>query len=201
MLPRWSCPILRSNWVKAQRKLGCNILSRQGTYIRKVLVPGLLRARNFCNNVVGRFFDYDIEGKTQLEVADELTDKDAVFMQGGNCFHLLKHMQECHFVEIIKQALSRGVLYIGESAGAIVCGQDITAQCFISGDSFAKVPDLKDYHGLGLVNFLLKPHWNRQDTKREKFYRPIQENSEQFYSIPDLGRKSYIAKLKSNLVK
>lgn len=33
------------------------------------------------------------------------------------------------------------------------------------------------------MNFLIKPHWNREGVKREKFSRFLRENPEAFYSI------------------
>jgi len=128
-------------------------------------------------------FDYDIAGKAEAEVEAELSDKDVVFVQGGNNFYLLKQMQECNFREVIQRALERGVVYIGESAGAIVCSQGIAAQRYMSGDELSVVPGLENYRGLGLVNFLIKPHWNRQGVKREKFSRFLRECPEEFYSI------------------
>ena len=70
----------------------------------------------------------------------------------------------------------------GESAGAIVCSNNIRNQQYMSGDS-TLAKEITDFSGLGLVNFLIKPHWNREDIKREKFSRFLRENSEEFYSI------------------
>lgn len=127
-------------------------------------------------------FDYDIEGKTESEVEQELADKDVIFVQGGNNFHLLKQMQHCNFASILRNALSRGVPYIGESAGSIVCANDISAQRFMSSDA-TLVNELTDYRGLGLVNFLIKPHWNRTDQKRAKFSKFLHNSPDEFFSI------------------
>lgn len=128
-------------------------------------------------------FDYDIAGKTQAEVEQELSERDVVFVQGGNNFFLLKKMQECGFKEIIGEFLAKGMLYIGESAGSIVCARDLKMQKYMSGDSLEKVPELEDFRGLGLVNFLVKPHWNRTDAKREKFSRFLYENPDEFFGV------------------
>lgn len=128
-------------------------------------------------------FDYDIEGETQEEVARELAEQDVVFVQGGNNYYLLQKMQECHFDEVVKKVLAKGVPYVGESAGSIVCGKDLTMQRYMSGDSWEKAPELTNFQGMGLVNFLVKPHWNRQDAKREKFARFLHECPEEFFSI------------------
>lgn len=127
-------------------------------------------------------FDYDIAGKTESEVATELTNRDAIFVQGGNNFYLLEQMHNCNFDKIVKNILAKGVPYIGESAGAIVCSNNIRNQQYMSGDSI-RAKEMTDFCGLGLVDFLIKPHWNREGIKREKFSRFLQENSEEFYSI------------------
>ena len=127
-------------------------------------------------------FDYDIADKTESEVTAELADRDAVFVQGGNSFYLLERMHDCNFDKIIKNILAKGIPYIGESAGAIVCSNDIRNQQYMSGDPIL-AKEMTDFSGLGLVNFLIKPHWNRNDVKREKFSRFLQENPEEFYSI------------------
>lgn len=127
-------------------------------------------------------FDYDIAGKTESEVATELTNRDAIFVQGGNNFYLLEQMHNCNFDKIVKNILAKGVPYIGESAGAIVCSNNIRNQQYMSGDPI-RAKEMTDFCGLGLVDFLIKPHWNREGIKREKFSRFLRENSEEFYSI------------------
>lgn len=126
-------------------------------------------------------FDYDLDGKSEAEVAEAISDKDVVFVQGGNQFYLLKKMQESGFYDIIKRFLAKGGLYFGESAGAIVCSENIAEHLVMSCDE--DWAELDDYDGLGLVNFLVRPHWNRQGEKRERFFRLVVENAEGFYSI------------------
>lgn len=131
--------------------------------------------------MAGRFFDYDIADKTAEEIQQAFIDMDVVFVQGGNQFYLLKRMQECDFKAALQKFLAQGGFYFGESAGSIVCSQDLKEQVCMSGDE--DVAELTDYRGLSLVNFLIKPHWNRQGGKREKYFRPVRENAEEFYSI------------------
>lgn len=127
-------------------------------------------------------FDYDIAGKTEAEVETELGDKDAVFVQGGNDFYLLDQMHKCNFDKIIRRMLAAGVPYIGESAGAIVCSQDIQDQQYMCGDPMP-AGGISNFKGLGLVNFLIKPHWNREGAKREKFSAFLHSTPDEFYSI------------------
>lgn len=128
-------------------------------------------------------FDYDIAEKSEKEVEAELSGRDVIFVQGGNNFYLLKWMHNCNFDKIIQKLLANNIPYIGESAGSIVCSKDIAAQKAMSADALDQVPDLKDFHGLGIVNFLIRPHWNRNDAKREKFSKFLREDPEGFYGI------------------
>lgn len=124
--------------------------------------------------------DIDIEGKTENEVATEIKDADVIFAQGGNNFFLLEQMQKCHFEKLVKEALARGVPYIGESAGSIVACGDTMPHKYISTDK--AMGNLQNYNGMGLVNFLFKPHWNRE-RNREKYLEKMRENIEEFFSI------------------
>lgn len=127
-------------------------------------------------------FDYDIAGKIATEVEAEFADKDVIFVQGGQCIYMLEQMQKCNFAQIIQQALARGVPYIGESTGSIVTGQDISAYRFLAKDRRANPPVLEDCHGMGLVNFLIRPHWNNPE-KRARYMQIIQDHLEAFCSI------------------
>lgn len=125
--------------------------------------------------------DVDIEGKTEAEVAEEIKNADVIFVQGGNNFFLLEQMQKCNFEKLVKAALTKGVLYIGESAGSIVSCGDTYPHKYISTDKVG-ADSLENYHGMGLVNFLFKPHWNRE-RKREEYLNKIRENLDDFFSI------------------
>lgn len=127
-------------------------------------------------------FDYDIAGKSEMEVAAELDGKDAVFVQGGNSFYLLEQIQNCNFSKIIRKVLAKGVPYIGESAGAIVCSNNIRNQQYMSDDPLLN-KTMADFTGLELINFLIKPHWNRDGEKREKFSKFLRETPNEFYGI------------------
>lgn len=127
-------------------------------------------------------FDYDIAGKTEEEVEGELADKDVVFVQGGQCIFMLEQMQKCNLGEIIKKVVARGVPYIGESTGSIVTGGDISAYRYWAKDRREDPPVLEDYHGMGLVNFLLRPHWNHLE-KREKYLQMTRDNLERLYEL------------------
>jgi dipeptidase E len=61
--------------------------------------------------------DIDIEGKNEIELKELLKDKDIIYIQGGNTFHLLKCVKESGFDKIVKELIEKEVIYIGVSAG------------------------------------------------------------------------------------
>lgn len=129
-------------------------------------------------------FDYDIAGKSEKEVEAEIASKDVIFVQGGQCIYMLEQAQKCNFGSIIKHAVARGVPYIGESTGSIITGRDISAYRYWAKDRRENPPVLKSYQGMGLVNFLLRPHWNHPE-KREKYLQMTRDFLEELYSISE----------------
>lgn len=127
-------------------------------------------------------FDYDIENKSEMEVEEVVSQSDVIFVQGGQCIYMLEQAQKCKLGEIVKRALAKGVPYIGESTGSIIAGRDISAYRFLANDRRENPPVLENYNGFGLVNFLIKPHWNNPD-KLAKYEANIVGNFEKFFEI------------------
>jgi len=100
--------------------------------------------------------EFDIEGKSEYEVAKFLERKDIIFVEGGNTYYLLNAMRRCNFEKIIRRLLKFGRVYIGVSAGSIVVGKTIQTAGWI-GDK--NVGNLKNLKGLGLVPFDIVPHY------------------------------------------
>lgn len=97
----------------------------------------------------------DIDGKTQDEVAASMEDADIVYVTGGNTFFLLEKMRACGFESIIRNALERGAVYIGCSAGTVVCCPDID---YVRTMDDPGVAELGDTIGLNLIDFFVMVH-------------------------------------------
>ena len=109
--------------------------------------------------------EVDIAGKTEAEVREGLFGCDVIFVEGGQPIYMLEQMRNCNFGKIIEEALGRGVPYIGESAGSIIASRSIEAYRYLTSDKRDNPPTLPNYRGMGLVNFFIRPHWNRQGEK------------------------------------
>lgn len=101
-----------------------------------------------------------------------LNDVDVILVAGGNTFYLLDQVKKSGFDVIVKKLIEKGVIYIGSSAGSILCCPTIEgAKRF---DSPTDAPDLTDYTGLNLIDFVLIPH-----THKEKYKERVEETTKE----------------------
>lgn len=77
-------------------------------------------------------------------------------ISGGNTFYLLQELKRNGLLDLIKQRVQDGMLYIGESAGAIIACPDISYNQIM--DDKAAATELTNYSGMGLVDYYVLPH-------------------------------------------
>ncbi len=100
---------------------------------------------------------FSLTDKTEDEVKQAVESSDIVFVGGGNPFYLLSKVQQTNFKEYIRKHVELGKLYIGASSGALVAGPDLEPAK--RDDALSRAPKLQDYTGIGLVDFIVFPHW------------------------------------------
>lgn len=86
---------------------------------------------------------------------DELARYDLIWAMGGNTYMLRYEMQRSGLDTILKELLETGIVYGGDSAGALVAGLSI------AGVELADEPEFADEiitEGLGLVSHVILPH-------------------------------------------
>lgn len=98
---------------------------------------------------------FDLRGKSPAETNAALGDAAVISVGGGNTFFLLEHMRRSGFAARICGYLKQGCIYIGSSAGSIVCTPDIN---YIEGMDDPNRAVLNGTAGLDLVPFSLIPH-------------------------------------------
>ncbi len=108
-------------------------------------------------------FDYTITGKTPAQIEKDLGGCDVIHVNGGNTFYLLLQARKSGFDKFIKSFVENGGIYIGSSAGSIVAAPDIGIRRKTKHEKF--VPQLKDFKGFGLVDFIVFPHWANEEFK------------------------------------
>jgi dipeptidase E len=82
---------------------------------------------------------------------------------------------------VVKDLASKGVVYAGGSAGAVLAGPDIEAVAAL--DDPAEAPNLKSTKALGLVDFVILPHYGSE--KYMPMFKSIQDQfSDKYKLIP-----------------
>ena len=106
----------------------------------------------------------EISAHPAQEVERILQACDIVYVGGGNTFFLLEKMKNCNFKNALNKFFKKGGLYIGSSAGAIVTCPDIG---FIQFMDEPEKANLKNYTGLGYIDFPLIPHLDHEKYSKD----------------------------------
>ena len=77
-------------------------------------------------------------------------------ISGGNTFYLLQELKRNGLLDLIKQKIQDDMLYIGESAGAIIACPNISYNQIMDDKTIAT--ELTNYSGMGLVDYYVLPH-------------------------------------------
>ena len=88
---------------------------------------------------------------------------DVVYVCGGT-FHYMKELRRLKLTRKIKELAKKEIIYFGISAGSIIAGKRIDIA------KIGKCKDvndvkIKNYSGLKLVNFIIFPHYTKEDEK------------------------------------
>lgn len=116
------------------------------------------KQREKMKEIGWQFEEIDIEGRSQDELRKVFSTKDAILVEGGNTFYLLKAIKETGFDEVIKELIDKNILYIGVSAGSYVMCPTIEMTTWKS-DSRNRF-GLTDLTALNYVPFLLSAHYD-----------------------------------------
>lgn len=109
--------------------------------------------------------EVDIAGKTADELRELLSDKDVIYMQGGNPFYLLKQIRASGFDIVIKELIDRGVIYFGTSAGSYVMTPSIETGVWKRDKN---TYGLTDWSGMNFVPFLIFAHYKDEHMDKIK---------------------------------
>lgn len=146
-----------------------------------------------CINAFKKFgFTVSILELTETDassVEHALNNKDLVWVMGGNTFYLNFYMHKSGFKDSIRRLLQNGLVYGGESAGAVVVGPSLRGIEYL--DNPSESPKTV-WEGLKLLDFGLIPHWgsegygnalNQAKTEMEQYSRVATINNDQAFII------------------
>jgi len=125
---------------------------------------------------------FDIQ-VTNLDNFDDkknaLKDSSAIFVGGGNTFHLLKMLQQFDLVETIQQVVENGVPYVGWSAGSNIASPTICTT------NDMPIVEPKSFDSLSLIPFQINPHYTEKSIPDHGGESRIQRLTEFLASNPD----------------
>lgn len=114
-------------------------------------------ARVLWKKMNASILEVEISTASKDEIHKAFEKSDIIYFTGGNTFFLIDQLKKTKVDELVKKHLSNGKLYVGESAGAVVCAKELS---YIK--PMDEVPEdfsQKDYSGLGLIDFYVVPHY------------------------------------------
>lgn len=132
---------------------------------------GLLKGYGFATSTL------DIATADKQTVVESLLNKQLVWVMAGNSFYLNYHLHRSGFSEVIREFLDKGIVYGGESAGAVVAGATLRG---IEHVDDPKATPETIWNGLGLYDKGILPHWGWQkyDSYLQAAKKDMQETTE-----------------------
>ncbi|MFD2829574.1 Type 1 glutamine amidotransferase-like domain-containing protein [Corticicoccus populi] len=117
----------------------------------------------------------------EFDNPDKLLDKDIIYINGGNPFHLLFHIRNNHIDYILKNMQSKNTIIIGVSAGALIFCPNIKIVDFFT----PQLNDigLKDLSSLKFTDSFIFPHYGREDLFPDDENKSIDDRIEEFETL------------------
>lgn len=117
----------------------------------------------------------------EFESPEILLNKDVIYINGGNPFHLLFHMKKSGADRMMQKMSAKDVVIVGVSAGSVILGPHIKVVQFFTPQM--NVHDMQDLTALRLTDKLVFPHYDREDLFRSSDHKSIEERLKEFESM------------------
>lgn len=96
----------------------------------------------------------ELESTSTNQIIKLLENSDIIWMAGGYSGYLLYWLRRLELDKHLPNILDQGVIYIGSSAGSMVC-----SKTHYSSELFLDEPGTSIMPGLGLIDFEIYPHY------------------------------------------
>jgi len=106
-------------------------------------------------------FEYSITNKKLDELKRDLNDVDVIYVEGGSLVYMMNQVRLSGFDIFIREFVKKGGVYIGTSTGSFIMAEDTAPGLSLE----VYLENNFDTKGIGLVNFLVMPHWGTSEFK------------------------------------
>ena len=119
--------------------------------------------------------EMDVKNRSEEEIREAVDGADIVLVAGGNTFYLMEKLKKSGADKVIKEFIEKGGMYIGSSAGSIICCPTIEGAKEFDDPSLA--PKLDNFDGMGIFKDVIIPH-----TQKKKYFECIKMTTEKLKS-------------------
>jgi dipeptidase E len=119
------------------------------------------------------------------EDLNKCLNSELIYLSGGNTFYFLASMRETGAIRKLKSFVGRGGILAGHSAGAIIMTPEITTASYPEDDRDENDVGLRDWSGMGLVNFEIYPHFDPCDYYIDLLCKASLDSALVIYGVPD----------------
>lgn len=119
--------------------------------------------------------EMDVKNRSEEEIREAVDGADIVLVAGGNTFYLMEKLKKSGADKVIKEFIEKGGMYIGSSAGSIICCPTIEGAKEFDDPSLA--PKLDNFDGMGIFKDVIIPH-----TQKKKYFKRIKMTTEKLKS-------------------
>lgn len=150
----------------------------------------LVQELNVARDLGWRHFDIlELTATTKEQLKQRLANADVIHMNGGNVYFLMNRIISSGLEDLLPELL-RTKVYVGSSAGSIITSSYFPgnlAEVYGKEESNKLEQGTVD-HGLGLVDFVVKPHLNSPvfpNRTMEWYDEVAKQINAPFYAIDD----------------
>lgn len=98
----------------------------------------------------------ELENYYKTDIFSPIEKADILWIAGGMAGYLLYWMRRVKFDKKLPEILSKGTIYVGSSAGSMVCAKtQYVSECYLGDPE----PGASLLPGLGLIDFEIYPHF------------------------------------------
>ena len=159
---------------------GCDFAGKKAIFVPTAGDPysnkDFVEADKIALNKYGlNIVELDVKNRNEKEIREMIDGADIVLVAGGDTFYLMEKLKESGADKIIKEFVERGGIYIGSSAGSIICCPTIEGAEEFDNPNLA--PILDNFNGLGIFRNVIIPH-----AQKEKYFERIRRATERLES-------------------